>query len=335
MIALSRVVGRLLAAGLLFAAAGAGAAGQPVKIGSSVRSIFSLPLYVADQKGYFKDEGLDAEVIFFNGGPPATAALLGGSVQFISASLENQIKVNKRGETVQSVMTMQSDFSGALVIKKEIADKLGRAPTVADVKGLRVGTLARGGYADMAARYLFAKAGLDPDRDVSLIPVRGYDKVMAAAEEGSLDASLMVEPWQTLAVEGTGKWVYVVEMTRGQGPDVFQDMGYVTLQTTHAVSDGQPELTGKVVRALVKAEAYIREPGNIDDLVQVALKVFSNSDPGALKASIQKQQASFRPALHDDMLAKNMDLLIVNGVVSPPAPEPREAFAGRYAELLQ
>src|SRR5690554_223662 len=74
-----------------------------VKIGSSVRSIFALPIYYADQKGLFKEEGLDVEVTFFAGGPPAVAALLGGSVDFIAASLENQLKVNKLGEDIRSV----------------------------------------------------------------------------------------------------------------------------------------------------------------------------------------------------------------------------------------
>jgi NitT/TauT family transport system substrate-binding protein len=307
----------------------------PLKLGSSVRSIFSLPLYVADQKGYFKEQGLDPTIIFFDGGPPATAALLGGSVDFISSSLEDQIKVNKQGEDVQSIMTMQSDFSGALVIKKEIADKLGHPVTVADMKGKRIATLARGGYADMAARYLLTKSGVNPVKDATMIPVRGYDKVLAAGEAESVDAALMVEPWQTIAVEGGGKWVYVVEMTRGQGPDVFQDMAYVTLQTNKSTIQKKPETVKKVVGALVKAETYIRDPKNLDDLVKIALVVFPNAQKDDLKRSIQKQQASFRPGLKPEMLTKNMDLLLVNNAITAPGPTVAQAFSTSFVDAAK
>lgn len=304
-----------------------------VKIGSSVRSIFALPIYYADQKGLFKEQGLDVEVSFFAGGPPAVAALLGGSVDFIAASLENQIKVNKRGEEIQSVMTIQSDFSGALVVRREVVDKLGRAPKVTDMKGLRIGTLSRGGYADMAARYLLQQAGINPDKEATLIPIRGFDKVLAAGEAGSIDAALMVEPWPTLSVEGGGKWAYVFDMTKGQGPDVFQDMGYLTLQTSKATMRNRPEVVKKVVSALVKAQAVIREPANIDELVKVALVVFPNFKVEELRTSIQKQQHSFRPALTPIMIKKNMDLLLANDAIKAPGPSTEEAFAAGLEAL--
>lgn len=306
-----------------------------VKIGSSVRSIFALPIYYADQKGLFKAEGLDVEVTFFAGGPPAVAALLGGSVDFIAASLENQIKVNKRGEDIQSVMTIQADFSGALVVRKEVADKLGRKPTIADVKGLRVGTLSRGGYADMAARYLLQDAGVDPDKDATLIPIRGFDKVLAAGEAGSIDAALLVEPWPTLAVDGSKTWTYVLDMGSGEGPDVFQDMGYLTFQTTGEMLKQKPELVQKVVRALVKAEAVARDPAKIEELVQVALVEFPNFDVDLLRKSIQKQQHSFRPALTPVMITKNMELLLANDAISEPAPPVEKAFAQSMEPLWQ
>jgi NitT/TauT family transport system substrate-binding protein len=328
-----RNLGVLLGSAALLLAATSAAAQTPVRIGSAVRSIFALPIYYADQKGLFKEEGLDVKISFFAGGPPAVAALLGGSVDFIAASLENQMKVNKLGEGVQSVMTIQADFSGALVVRSEVAAKLGRNPTVADMKGLRIATLARGGYADMAARYLLLKAGLDPEKDASLIPVRGYDKVLAAGEAEAVDAALMVEPWPTLAVEGGKSWKYVVDMASGQGPDVFQNMGYLTLQTTPSMMRDKTEVARKVVRALVKAQAVTRDPARLEELLQVALVVFPNFKPEELRASIKKQQHSFHPELTSVMIDKNMELLLANKAISGAAPNMKETFAVEFQPL--
>jgi NitT/TauT family transport system substrate-binding protein len=323
----------VLAAAVAAVAPLASQAQTKAKIGSSVRSIFSLPLYVADQKGYFKEQGIDAEISFFTGGPPATAALLGGSVDFIAASLENQLKVNKKGEAVVSIANMQSDFSGALTVREEVAKKLGRKPTVKDMKGLKIGTLSRGGFADMAARYVLISAGLDPEKDADIVPIRGFDKVIAAGEQDAVQAALFVEPWQTIGVEGGRGWTYVVEMTRGEGPDVFKDMGYVTLQTTNAYLEKNRDVAEKVVRAVVKAQRYIRDDRNLDELVKIALVVFPNSDQSVLRASIRKQEGTFRPALKQYMIDKNMDLLTKNGVLSPPAPTAAQAFATGFEKI--
>ncbi|SHH72683.1 ABC transporter substrate-binding protein [Pollutimonas bauzanensis] len=305
-------------------------AGAKVRIGSSVRSLFSLPLYVADQKGYFKEEGLDVEISFFRGGPPATAALLGGSIDLVAASFENQLKVNKRGVGVKTILNLQSDFSGALAVHESwLAGHPGK-PDVRSLKGARIATLSRGGYADMALRYILQDAGLDPDKDATLIPVSGYDKVLAAAQAGELDAALFVEPWQTIAVEGSGQWQYVVDITRGQGPDVFKDMAYVTLQSSPAYLESHPQAAAKVVKAIVKAQGFIRDAQHLEELVQIAQRVFPDTDAGTLRASIAKQEHTFRPALKPDMIEKNMKLLLANKAIQDPAPQPSDVFELQY-----
>ena len=308
---------------------------QTVRIGSAVRSVFSLPLYVADQKGYFAEEGLLAEISFFAGGPPATSALLGGSVDYISSAIENQIKLARRGQRVVSIIGMQSEFSGALVLHKSAAQRLalrpGQQPRVEDLKGLRIATLARGGFADTAARYIFANAGIDPDKEVQLIPFRGYDKVLAAAQVGEVDGALMVEPWQTIAVEGGQGWEYVVQLTVGEGPDVFRNVGYVSLQTTPKLLSANRAQAEKVVKAIAKAHHYIAEKKNLAELVAIANKVFPDESTKILRASIAKQQASFRAELNPEMLVKNTELLFKAKAIEDSAPSPVELIDTRFS----
>lgn len=307
-----------------------------VKIGSSVRAVFSLPLYVADQKGYFKDEGLDAEVVFFNGGPQATAALLGGSVQIISSAFENAMKVVQQGQPLVNVMAMQADFSGALVVRKDLAEKLGRRPRIDDLRGLRIGTLVRGGFADIAARYLLLDAKIDPDKDTTLIPIRGFDKHIAAGKAGHIDASLMVEPWQTIAVHETGDWEYMYNITIGEGPDIFHGLGYVTLQTSREYLTEHRNVVEKAVRALVRAQSFIAKEENLEASTDIAAKVFPNVKRETLRISVKNQLRTFRPALTQEMIDKTVELLSINGDtgIAPPAYEQLmdRSFAGLWGE---
>jgi len=291
-----------------------------VKIGSSVKAIFSLPLYVAEANGYFKEEGLEVETIFFTSGPAATSAMLGGSVDFISSAFENTLKLAQQGQPVLNILTMQADFSGALVARKAVAEKLGRTPTVADMKGLRIGTLQRGGFADSAARYLLLDSGLNPDKDVQLIPIRGFDKHLAAGKANEIDASLMVEPWQTIAVHEVGDWQMVTNITVGEGPKVFHDIGYITLQVSPQYLSKNRPVAEKVVRALVKAQRFITDKKNLDRSVAIAGGVFPEIKPETLRKSVEAQLGTFRPEFKQEMIDNTMDLLLKNAQISGKAP---------------
>ena len=312
----------LVAIGLAFPTFATPAVAQTkIKIGSSVKSIFSLPLYVADANGYFRDEGLEVETIFFTGGPAATAAMIGGSVQFISSALENTLKLAQRGQPVLNLMTMQADFSGALVVHKRVSQKLGRPAKLSDIKGLRIGTLQRGGFADSAIRYLMIDAGMDPEKDATLIPLRGYDKHIAAAKANEIDASLMVEPWPTIAVSEVGDWDMVTNITIGQGPAVFHNIGYCTLQVAPDYLAKNRPVADKVVRALVKAEMFIRDKANLDRTVEITQKVFGEIKPETLRKSVEVQLGTFRPEFKQEMIDKTMELLLKNGQISGDAPK--------------
>src|SRR5947199_8077682 len=94
---------RLRAAALLIAAAAAAPAAekleQPkVTIAVGGKTLFYyLPLTLADRLGYFKDEGLEVEIVDFAGGAKSLQALIGGSADFVSGAFEHTINMHARG----------------------------------------------------------------------------------------------------------------------------------------------------------------------------------------------------------------------------------------------
>ncbi|MCU5772439.1 ABC transporter substrate-binding protein [Erwiniaceae bacterium BAC15a-03b] len=310
-----------------------GAVAEELHIGVSNRSLLGLPILVAKEKGFFAQQGLDVSIDYFAGGVPATAALIGGSVQFIDAAFENNLKAVKKGQQIVSVANLQTDFAGAVIVRKESVKSLGRAPTVKDLQGLRVGTLARGGFADVSMRYIAADAGLDPEKDLTLIPVRGADRQLTAGEAGEIDAAFVMEPWNVIAVEGGDKWQYVLDLTNGQGPDVFQGLGYTTLQTTREYITENRETSEKVVNAIVASLRYIVAPENLDAVAEVANKEYGNPGVAVVKKSIQRQLHTFSPVLTESALNKTGHLLLESQSIKAPLPAWKEVVDTSFTPL--
>jgi len=309
------------------------AAQENLNIGISVKSIFGLPLVIANEEGFFKEEGLNVTLEYFAGGPPATAALMGGSLQFLNAAFENNVKATQKGQPLITIMNIQSDFAGAIIMLKDVAEKFGGKPKVSDLKGLRVGTLARGGFADVSARFLISDAGLTPETDVEMIPIRGASRQLTAGEAGEIDAAMVTEPWSVIAVEGHDKWVYVTNLTLGEGPDQFHDMGYVTLQTSREYLKENPETAKKVVRAVVRAQKFIADPANLDRVSEIANKEYDEPGVDVMKISVERQAKTYVPFMKPEMVQKTMDLLLPNGLIEEPAPAFKDLVDQSFAPL--
>jgi NitT/TauT family transport system substrate-binding protein len=314
-------LGALLGAHLVFAGQKAAAEPQVVHVAVAARAISALPLFVAQAKGYFAAEGLDVKVDYFGAGPGAMASLVGGSSQFLYGALLDGIKAVNRGLPVVVTMGGLSRLTAALVIRKDVADKLGHKPTVADLKGLRIGTLGRGGFTDLATRYTLISNGMNPDKDATLIPIHGGARQIAAGKANAVDANLLTEPWAVLATKKLGTWTYIINYTAGQGPDLFQDMGFSMVETSKSFLASNRPTVEKMMRAMIKAQNYIADPAHLDDLLTIALKEFPKNDPAVMRRVIEDATPAWKPAVLPDMIAKNAKLLQVTGQLKgvPPA----------------
>lgn len=308
------------------------AVAEEIHIGISNRSLLGLPIIVAQQQGFFEAEGLTVTVDYFGGGVPATAALIGGSVQFVDAAYENNIKAVKQGQPLVSVLNLQRDFAGAIVARKDVLEGREAKTGAEALKGLRIGTLARGGFADVSTRFILRDAGIDPDKDVELAPIKGADRQLAAGEADQIDAAFVMEPWNVIATE-SGKWSYLLDLTSGEGPDLFHGLAYTSLQTTTDYLDANPETSEKTVRALVKALSFIVDEANIDTVAQIADAEYGQPGLEIMKASLARQARTFTPHLTEESAAKTAQLLLDSGVIEAPLPSYSETVDRRFEAI--
>lgn len=157
-------------------------------VGGQSKQIY-LPVVLAANLGYFKDEGLDVRVMSEPAGVEAADEMLAGAVQGAIGFYDHNIELQSLGKYTVSVVQLG-------IAPGEVEMVTNRAPhvtTVADLKGRRLGVTGLGASTDFLTRYLLAEAGLKPGAAV-LVPVSAGDTLIAAMKAGQIDAAMTTEP---------------------------------------------------------------------------------------------------------------------------------------------
>jgi len=237
---------------------------QTIKIGTTPSFIF-LPLYAAEQLGYFKAEGITAQFVDFEGGAEVTTAMVGGSIDSGGTMVERPLILAEKGFGAKNLLALENRNPLHLVIRKDHPAK-----EVKDLKGARLGMTRAGSGTDLSLRALLKDAGLEPDKDVVVLAVGGVSSANAALKAGQIDGFMGGEPAGAIAVNQLKLARYFVDPRLGQGPKFLQFMTFPTLQTSDRWIAANPQLAERLVRAIVKTLKRMR---NIAENPVVALVV--------------------------------------------------------------
>jgi len=158
---------------------------KKVRFSVSAASIAEVPFRIANIKGFYRDEGLDVEVILIRGAV-GMQALLGGSVDYTSAS-GSTIAAAVRGIPVKLVFIASAKPQFDLIAQPQIR-------SVADLKGKHVGISSRGGAIDLLTQLIVQKNGLVPNKDVVSLVIGGQEDTVLALRAGRIAAALLTPP---------------------------------------------------------------------------------------------------------------------------------------------
>jgi NitT/TauT family transport system substrate-binding protein len=198
-----RIPSILIVLPLLFAGPNALSDGPVIKVGvSPVTS--SAALYIAQERGYFKAEGLDVRLVTFpSSGAPMTVPLSQNQLSVgggnISAGLWNAIGLDTGLRLVadKGSVTRDHDYI-ALLVRKDHVDG-GRYKSYKDLKGFTLGLTAMNGVSqEIVLERFLAAGGLTPG-DVRLVKM-SYQEMNVALRTKDIDATVQLEPYLTQAV---------------------------------------------------------------------------------------------------------------------------------------
>lgn len=161
------------------------AAGQPVRGAFPSPSIQILPMMVGAEKGFYKREGLDLELIFVRGASTAVQALLANQIHFIF-SVGPQMPAVWEGNDIMLLAQQVGRPTFSLVVTPDIQK-------ITDLKGKKIG-VTFGGSTAAGTKALLELNKINPDKDVEYISLPGNEPKIAALKQGIISAALLAPP---------------------------------------------------------------------------------------------------------------------------------------------
>lgn len=176
-----------------------------VKVAEVTHSVFYTPQYVADALGFFKDEGLDVEILLVPGADKVTAAVLSGDVQIGFCGSEATIYVYNQGEEdyLQTFAGL-TKRDGSFIVSREKYDNF----TLEDMKGKTIIGGRIGGMPEMTLEWTLTQHGIDVKNDLTIDTSIAFASMSGAFIGGTGDFVSLFEP-NALQLEKQG-YGYVV-----------------------------------------------------------------------------------------------------------------------------
>ena len=222
---------------------------QEIKVGHLVGVCMS-PLFLADAKGYFRDEGLDVKLVWMPNPGDATSTLAAGSIDFIHNPFTNTFVADGNGADLRIIA---GSGNGGLVC---IAQGDSGIKTVADLKaragkGLRVGS-ERINTLELTFFRLLQNHGMDY-KDFEMVWFTDHFAMLSAFESRKVDVVTHVEPYATQLIKKSGGVPLATSFEEwGPGaPDCVVSARADTLKN-------RPEVVKKYLRALLRADGFIK-----------------------------------------------------------------------------
>jgi NitT/TauT family transport system substrate-binding protein len=161
---------------------------KPVKLAYCSQILCGVPYEVARSAGYWKNQGLDVELIYTRGGSAAMQALVGGAVDYAATALDVAIQAYSKGAEIKRFAVTGRLPLFALVTTPKSADKI---RTVKDLEGKTVGVSALGNADHALMLFLLKQAGADVNSvQFATLGVN----LLEAVRRGDVDAGLVQEP---------------------------------------------------------------------------------------------------------------------------------------------
>lgn len=293
-------------------AAPAGSGGKvTIMVGGAAKVIY-LPAKLTEQLGYFKDEGVDVELLDTPAGVTAETALIAGTAQGVVGFYDHTIDMQSKGKCLTSVVQFANVPGEVEMVSKKNKDTIKSAK---DFAGKKLGVTSQGSSTDFLTQYLAGKAG---------IPATGYTTVKAGADatfigamrSNGIDAGMTTDP--TVAqLTSTGEGEILLDMRTVEGTKAALGGLYpassLYMSCDYVAANGPT--VQKLANAFVKTLVWIKSH-SAQDIAAKMPKDYQGSDPSLYLKALGDSKGMFTAdGLIDPDGAKNA--LEVLGSFSP------------------
>jgi NitT/TauT family transport system substrate-binding protein len=278
-----------------------------------------FPAVAAVEMGFFKDEGLDAELRLLFPVPKTMETLRDGGLDFVAGAAHATLAAFPDWQGGKLLAALGQRMYWLLVLRADLGVQRG---DVQAVRGLRIG--AAPGQ-DAGLRRLLREVGLEPGQDVQVGPVPGTSEASVsfgvtaakALEEGKLDGFWANAMGAEVAVR-RGIGTIVLDVRRGDGPAPALQYTFPAFVTTERKIAEEPETVAGAVRAVVRAQRALRE--DPDRATEVGRRLFPPMEAELIAELIRRDLPYYDATISEEMVGSLNQFAQDMGLLSKPVP---------------
>ena len=213
-------------------------------VGVSTVNVAFLPIYLTQDKGFFKDEGLDVLVVMFNAGATNLQAMIGGDVQIMAGGVPETVLARAGGADIKNFWAISN------VMPFQIYGSA-KLKSLEQSKGKKFAISRFGSLSEFLTRSALKHSGVDP-RDVTMLQIGATPARFTTLASGIVDATIL--------------WFPVTERAKAAGMNKLLDLkdlypnwtnvGFIARENWLAK---EKEQTTKFLRAYQRCVRYTRE----------------------------------------------------------------------------
>lgn len=292
---------------------------ESIKVAQFADVFLYMPLYIAKDKGFFLEQGLDVDIVSTGGDEKTFAAVISGDAQFGIADPTFVSIARSRGQSGKVVASIVNGVPFWGVTKKS------SIPEINDPKmlnGYSVATFPSPSTAYTLQKQMFEKAGLKPN-----IKESAFGTLLAQLESGKVDIALELEPNVSTAIKQGARILYSMA-------EIYGDFAITGVSTSEETIQKNPQMVQKFVTAIEQALQFAHK--NPNEAVEIAAKRFPNLDHSvvdqALRRILQTKTLPTTTAISDEAWTKANQLRIDAGDLKASIDEARKGLDNTFAQ---
>ena len=250
---------------------------KKISVNEVARSVFYAPQYVAINKGFFKEEGLEIELTTGQGADKVMTAVLAGQSDIGFAGPEASIYVYNEGkEDYAEVFAQMTKRDGSFLVSKTDTDNF----SWNDLKGKTVIPGRKGGVPYMTFEYVLKQNGINPETDVNLDDSIKFDLMAGAFAGGDAEYVTLFEPTASMTEE-VGKGYVVASVGEASG-----EIPYTAYFAKKSYIEENKDVIQGFTNAIYKGQQWVKQH-SAKEIAEVIQGFFPDTDLDMLTKSIQ------------------------------------------------
>ena len=292
---------------------------KEITLNEVAHSIFYAPQYVAIENGYYKDEGIDLNLVTGFGADKVMTALISGEAQIGFMGSESSIYAYNEGNTDYAVNFAQlTQRAGNFLVAREPVENFSWDM----LKGHTILGGRAGGMPEMVLEYILKNNGIDITSDLEIVQNIDFGLTSGAFAGGQGDFTVEFEPHATaLEKEGSGYVIASLGVDSGYVP-------YTAYSAKKSYIEKNPDIIQGFTNALQRGMEYVNSHSS-KDIAKIIAPQFPDTDIDTIATIVEryKSQNTWKNDLvfSNDSFTLLQDILFEAGVITEYAP---------YSELV-